>query len=158
MSGRGEGHAVVRADASGEAALFIYVVKGRKSKSLTGRFKGFTEEEIARGMICDGQRVTVFFVAEQELTFVVGAPQLVGLLPQRQGRALRMIASAPSALDHAVATEQGVDGTARRNLHLTGKATQQAFAALARAPIGFFPFEIQNGGLPLLRQLVGLTP
>jgi hypothetical protein len=26
-------------------------------------------------MICDGQRVTVFFVAQQELTFVVGAPQ-----------------------------------------------------------------------------------
>src|SRR3981189_3026318 len=107
MSGRGEGHAVVRADASGEAALFIYVVKGRKSKSFTGRFKGFTEEEIARGMICDGQRVTVFFVAEQELTFVVGAPQLVGLLPQRQGRALRMIASAPSALDQAVALVLG---------------------------------------------------
>src|SRR5258706_5849888 len=68
-------------------------------------------------MICDGQRVTVFFVAEQELTFVVGAPQLVGLLPQRQGRALRMIASAPSALDQAVAIEHGVDGAARRNLH-----------------------------------------
>jgi len=109
-------------------------------------------------MICDGQRVTVFFVAQQELTFVVGAPQLVGLLPQRQGRALSMIASAPSALDQAVAIEHGVDGAARRNLHLTGKATQQAFADLARAPVGFFPFEIQNGGLHLLRQLVGVTP
>src|ERR1700676_2678933 len=128
------------------------------SKSFTGRFKSFTEEEIARGMICDGQRVTVFFVAQQELTFVVGAPQLVGLLPQRQGRALSMIASAPSALDQAVAVEHGVDGAARRNLHLTGKATQQALADLARAPVGFFPFEIQNGGLHLLRQLVGVTP
>ena len=47
--------------------------------------KGFTAEEIARGLIGDGQRVTVLFVAQQELTFVVGAPQLVGLLPQRQG-------------------------------------------------------------------------
>ena len=60
-------------------------------------------------MICDGQRVTVFFVAQQELTFVVGAPQLVGLLPQRQGRALSMIVSAPPALDQAVAIEHGVD-------------------------------------------------
>ena len=59
-------------------------------------------------MICDSQRVTVFFVAQQELTFVVGAPQLVGLLPQRQGRALSMIVSAPSALDQAVAIEHGV--------------------------------------------------
>jgi hypothetical protein len=109
-------------------------------------------------MICDGQRVTVFFVAQPELTFVIGAPQLVGLWPQRQGRAWSMIASAPPALHQTVAIEHGVDGAARRNLHLTGKATQQAFADLARAPVGFFPFEIQNGGLHLLRQLVGVTP
>src|SRR5580692_11587560 len=69
-----------------------------------------------------------------------------------------MMASAPSALDQAVAIEHGVDGAARRNLHLTGKATQQAFADLARAPVGLFPFEIQNGGLHLLRQLVAVTP
>ena len=60
-------------------------------------------------MIGDGQRVTVFFIAQQELTFVVGAPQLVGLLPQRQGRALCMIAFAPSALDETMAIEHGVD-------------------------------------------------
>jgi hypothetical protein len=54
-------------------------------------------------MICDGQRVTVFFVAQPELTFVIGAPQLVGLWPQRQGRAWSMIASAPPALHQTVA-------------------------------------------------------
>src|SRR5260370_22788002 len=101
-------------------------------------------------MICDGQRGTVFFVAEQELTFVVGAPQLVGLLPQRQWRALSMIASAPSALDQAVAIEHGVDGAASRNLHLTAKSTQQAFGDLVRAPVGVFPVEIQNRCLHLL--------
>src|SRR5260221_3686099 len=69
-----------------------------------------------------------------------------------------MMASAPSALDQAVAIEHGVDGAAGRNLHLTGKATQQAFADLARAPVRLFPFEIQDGGLYLLRQLVGVTP
>src|SRR6267143_4398978 len=54
--------------------------------------------------------------------------------------------------------EHGVDGAARRNLHLTGKTTQQAFADLACAPVGLFPFEVQDGGLHLLRQLVGITP
>ena len=109
-------------------------------------------------MIGDGQRVTIFFVAQQKLAFVVGAPQLVGLLPQRQGRALSLMASAPSALDQAVAIEHRVDGAAGGNLHLTGKATQQTFADLARAPVGFFPFEIQDGSLHRQRQLVSVTP
>src|SRR5260370_42131079 len=54
--------------------------------------------------------------------------------------------------------EHGVDGAAGRNLHLTGKATQQAFADLACAPVGLLPFEVQDGGLYLLRQLVAITP
>src|SRR6266568_1109669 len=57
-----------------QAALFKQALKGGKSKSFTGRFEGFTEEEIARGVIRDGQRVAVFFVAQQELAFVIGAP------------------------------------------------------------------------------------
>lgn len=52
-----------------------------KSKGFTGRFQGFTEEQIARSVIRDGQRVAVFFVAQQEFAHVVGAPRLVGLLP-----------------------------------------------------------------------------
>src|SRR6267154_5146759 len=92
-------------------------LKGRKSKSLTGRFQSFTQEQIARGVIGDGQRVAVFLVAQPEFAFVIGAPQLVGFLSQRQGRALRMVAFAPAALHQTMAIEHGVDGAAGRNLN-----------------------------------------
>ena len=80
--GRGKGHTVVGADAARQAALLEQSLKGRKSKRFTGGFQSFTEEEKARGVIGDGQRVAVFFVAQQELAFVIGAPQLVGSLAQ----------------------------------------------------------------------------
>src|SRR5579859_5050410 len=54
--------------------------------------------------------------------------------------------------------EHGVNGAARRNLYLTGKAAQQAFADLARAPVGLLPFEVENGRLHRLGQLVAVTP
>src|SRR6267143_4964239 len=54
--------------------------------------------------------------------------------------------------------EHGVDGAAGRNLNLTGKATQQAFADLACAPVRLLPFEIQDSSLHLLGQLVAVTP
>src|ERR1700730_8876278 len=54
--------------------------------------------------------------------------------------------------------EHGVDGAAGRNLNLTGKATQQAFADLACAPVGLLPFEVEDGRLHLLGQLVAVTP
>ena len=54
--------------------------------------------------------------------------------------------------------EHRVDGAASGNLNLTGEATQQAFADLASAPVRLLPFEVDDGGLHLLRQLVGLTP
>src|SRR5438067_5313970 len=69
-----------------------------------------------------------------------------------------MIAFAPSALDETMAIEHGVDGAAGRNLDLTGKATQQTFADLACTPVGFLPFEMENGSLYLRRQLVAVTP
>src|SRR6266568_957529 len=57
-----------------------------------------------------------------------------------------------------MAIEHGVDGAAGRNLNLTGKATQQAFADLACPPVRLLPFEVEDGGLHLLRQLVAVTP
>src|SRR6266566_2840759 len=69
-----------------------------------------------------------------------------------------MVAFAPLALDQTMSIEQRVDGAAGGNLNLTGKATQQAFADLACAPVGFLPFEVEDGGLHLLGQLVAVTP
>src|SRR5271169_7248006 len=69
-----------------------------------------------------------------------------------------MVAFASAALDETVAIEHGVDGAARGNLHLTGKATHQAFADLARTPEGLVPLEGEDGGLHLRRQLVAVAP
>jgi len=44
-------------------------------------FDNGDREEIALSAIRDGQRVAIFSIAQQELAFVVGAPQLVRLLP-----------------------------------------------------------------------------
>src|SRR5260370_35449377 len=53
--------------------------------------------------------------------------------------------------------EHRVDGAAGRNLNFTGKATQQTFADLACTPVGLLSFELENGGLHLLGQLVAVT-
>ena len=57
-----------------QAALLEQLLKGRKSKGFPGGFQSFTEEQIARGVIGDGQRVAIFLIAQQELAFVIGAP------------------------------------------------------------------------------------
>jgi len=96
--GRSEGNAVVRADAARQAALLEQSLKSRKSRDSQVDSRA-SQRSIARGVIGDGQRVAIVFVAQPELAFVVGAPELVGLLPQRQRRALSRVAFAPSALD-----------------------------------------------------------
>ena len=109
-------------------------------------------------MVGRGQGVAVSPIAELELALEVGAPEVIRGSAFRERRAARAVARPAPALDQAVAIEHRVDGAAGGNLHLTGKATQQTFADLARAPVGFFPFEIQDGSLHRQRQLVGVTP
>lgn len=109
-------------------------------------------------MIGDGQRVAIIFVAQPELALVVGAPQVVGLLPRRQWRTLGTVAFAAAALDQTMPLEHGVNGAARGNPDLTGKAAQQAFADLACAPVRLLAFQSEDGGLDLLRQLVAIAP
>ena len=57
-----------------------------------------------------------------------------------------------------MAIEHSVNGAAGRNLHLTKKAAQQAFADLASVPVRLLLLEMEDGGLDLLRQLVTVTP
>src|SRR5690349_2966833 len=63
---RGERNAVVGADRSGQTALL-----NKRSKAVVGElflvgFHGFAQQEIARGMVGDGERITVALVAEPE--------------------------------------------------------------------------------------------
>src|SRR5215470_14849909 len=69
-----------------------------------------------------------------------------------------MVTFAPAALHEAMAIEHGVNRAAGGNPDLTGKATQQAFADFARAPVRLPLFEVDDGRLHLLGQLVGVTP
>ena len=39
-------------------------------------------------MIGDGERIAIVFVAEAELAFEVGRPEIVGMLAQGQGRSV----------------------------------------------------------------------
>ena len=74
----GKGDAVVGADGGGQAALVEELLEGGEGGVFARGFEGFAEQQIARGMVGDGQRVAIMAVAEQELTLEVGAPQVVG--------------------------------------------------------------------------------
>ena len=41
-------------------------------------FEGFAQEQEARGLVGDGQRVAVAAIAELELALEVGTPELIG--------------------------------------------------------------------------------
>ena len=75
-----ERHIVIAADVGGQAAFLKKPLKHRESVLFPGRRKGFTGEQKAAGMVGDRQRITVLVIAEQELPFVIGAPQLIGAL------------------------------------------------------------------------------
>jgi hypothetical protein len=78
-----KGHAVVTADVGGQATLFEKPLKHRESVVFSGRGKRFTSEEKTAGMVSNGEWVAVLTIAEQELAFVVGTPELIGSLAQR---------------------------------------------------------------------------
>src|SRR4029077_1572835 len=75
-----EGHAVIAADVGGQAALFKKPLKYSKSVVFSGGGKSLTGEKKTAGVIGDGKWVAVLVISQQELAFVIGAPQLVGTL------------------------------------------------------------------------------
>jgi hypothetical protein len=78
-----EGHTVVATDVGGQAALSKKPLKYRESVVLSSGRESLTGEQKSAGVIRNGQRVAIVLVAEQELAFVISAPELIGLLPQR---------------------------------------------------------------------------
>ena len=78
-----EGHTVITANVGGQAALAKKPFKYGKSILLPSRRKRLAGEQKTAGVVGDRERVAVVLVAEQELAFVVSAPELVGSLPQR---------------------------------------------------------------------------
>src|SRR3984893_8755480 len=81
--GGSKGHAIVAADVGRQAALLKKPFKHGKSIVFFGGGERFAGEQITTGMIGDGQWVAVFVIAQQELAFVIGAPEFIRSLAQR---------------------------------------------------------------------------
>jgi hypothetical protein len=108
-------------------------------------------------MIRDGQRIAVAAIAKFELSFEIGAPQIIGYGALRQRRAARPVARPAAALDQAMAIEDRMDGAFGRNPDIAVKPSDQQFPDLARAPVRLLGLETDNQALDLLRQLVGIA-
>ena len=73
-----ERHAIITTDVGGQAALAKKPFKHRKSVVFFGGRKSLTGQKKTAGMVGDRQRITILTISEQELPFVIGAPELVG--------------------------------------------------------------------------------
>ena len=89
--------------ACGQAALEEELLEGGDGEVLAGRFEGLAEQQEARGVVGDGERVAVAAVAELELALEVGAPQVVGRGAGDSGVPVARWRGRPGALDQAVA-------------------------------------------------------
>ena len=81
----GEGNAVVGADGLGQAAFAEEPLEGGDGEVLAGRFQRLAQQQIARGVVGDGERIAVASVAELELALEVRAPEVVGIEPCDSG-------------------------------------------------------------------------
>src|SRR2546425_5049500 len=88
-----------------------------------------------RGMVGDSQRVAILAVAEPELAFEIGAPQLVGTGSCRQLGTGGTASGPADRLDQAVPVQDRVDGALGRHAHVAVQSPQQQFADLAGAPV-----------------------
>src|ERR1700682_2056034 len=151
-----ERNTVIAADVGGQAALLKKPFKHDESVVFFGGRKRLTGEEKTAGVIGHGQRAAVLTIAEQELTFVIGAPKLVGLLAEGYSGSLSATPQATTALDQAVAIQHrmnralGGDGDA-------GEPPDQALADLTGAPTGVFALHVQDKVLHLKGNLMSIA-
>ena len=75
--GTGEGDAIVGANGLRQAAIGEKALEGGKSDFLARSFEGFAHEQEEGRLFRDRERIAVSAVAELELAFEVGAPQIV---------------------------------------------------------------------------------
>src|ERR1700731_1722485 len=153
----GERHAIVGPDRLGQATPLEELLEGSDGKVLTGRFKGFAEQEIARGVVGNSQRKAVPAIAELELALEIGAPEVVWRGAGRERRAGRPVPRPPRDLDQAVPVKHGVDRALGRNADVTVQSADQELADLAGTPMGLVALGRDDQALDLRRQLVGVA-
>ncbi len=153
----GERHPVIGADGAWQATLGEETLEGGDGGLLARGVEGFAEQQVAGGVIGDGERVAVTAVAETELTFEVGAPEVVGVGTCREQRSLGAVSAPTHAADQAVTVEHGVNGALGGNAEIAGKAADQQLADLAGAPVRLAALEADDEPLDLRRELVGVA-
>ncbi len=153
----GERHAIVGPDRLGQATLLEELLEGSDGKVLAGRFKGFAEQEKARGVVGDRQGKAVPAIAELELALEIGAPEVVWRGAGRQRRAGRPVPRPSRDLDQAVPVEHGVDRALGRNANVAVQSADQELADLAGTPMRLVTLGRDDQALDLPRQLVGVA-
>ncbi len=126
--GAGKRHAVVGPDRLGQAALLEELFEGRNGEVLAGRFERLAEQEEARGVVGDGERVAIAAVAELELAFEVGAPEVVRRRPNRERRSGCTMTRPARYLDQPVPMQDGVDRALGRNADIAIQPPDQELA------------------------------
>jgi hypothetical protein len=107
-------------------------------------------------MIGDRERIAIRTVAEQELCFVIGAPEFVGPFSMRERSALGPATRSSATLDQAMAIEHGMEGAFGGNRNI-GESAQPAFADLTGAPAGVLVLHVEDVVLDLKGELVGVA-
>jgi len=88
---RGEGNTVVGADGARQAAFVEQALKGRKGEIFAIGFQRFTQQQVARAVVGDGQRIAIASIVELRLSLVIDAPEIVSMQAIGQRRALGSI-------------------------------------------------------------------
>jgi len=128
----GKGDAMVRADRLGPATLAEPLREGGDDRVFADRFEGFAEQQEARGVVRDGQRVAVAAVAQLELALAVGAAQIVRRGAGGQRGAGGAMACAADRLDQAVPVQHGAVLSAGTRTSPSRRRTSSSL--LLRAP------------------------
>src|SRR5262245_28847200 len=77
---RGEGNAVIRANGLGQSEVGEDAFEGTEGIELPGGFHSLARQQIAGGIVGNGERIAVAPVAQEKLSLVVRAPQVIGML------------------------------------------------------------------------------
>jgi len=74
--GRSERNPVVAADGPWQAAFVEQALKGGKREIFAVRFQRFTQQQVTRAVVGDGQGIAIASIAQLELALVIGAPEM----------------------------------------------------------------------------------
>ena len=129
-------------------------LKHRKRVGFLSGREGFAGQQKPAGVVGHRQRIAVVVIPQQELAFVIGAPQFVGTLPVRQRGALSPTPRPTAALHQGVAIQHRMD-RALRGEGNTGEPARQALANFPRSPAGMLTLHIEDVVLDVKWELVG---